>query len=57
VNVVVLDMDGALQVDPAASGSYERVNGVGIGLYKEEMETQRKMGWDHAWSWDSQARQ
>jgi alpha-L-fucosidase len=53
VNVIVLELKGPLQTDPAATGKYVRVKGVDIRLNKEKMEKQHKLGWDDKWSWDT----
>ncbi len=55
VNVIVLELGGPLQTDPAAKGSYVWVKGIDIRLNKEKMDRQRKLGWDEKWSWDTAA--
>jgi len=52
VNVIVLELNGELETDPAAKGRYVWVKGIDIRLNKEKIERQRKSGWDNKWSWD-----
>jgi hypothetical protein len=54
VNVIVLELDGELRTDPAATGEYVWFKDVDIVQNKAKMEAQRAKGWDPNWSWDSE---
>jgi hypothetical protein len=54
VNVIVLELDGALQTDPKATGEYVWFKDVDIVQNRVKMEEQKAKGWDPGWSWDSE---